>query len=166
MKRLILIRHADALPAQGVISDRDRCLSGQGWKELDVVRSKLHGHLQNIDLVLCSNAKRARQTLEGIKQLLSSSCEIFFEDNLYHASAATMLERIHEINGNCRGVMIIGHNPGMQELVQLFAGVKEWKNLGGQFATASIAIFTSDTSWKHIAPKTAAFHTFIRAEIQ
>ena len=66
-------------------------------EELELVRKKLQGELQGLKLVLCSNVKRTRQTLEGIKAILPSSCEYAFDDGLYHAPVANLINRLQAL---------------------------------------------------------------------
>jgi phosphohistidine phosphatase len=72
----------------------------------------LHREAVQLDLVLCSTALRARQTL----QALSPGGEVVYEDDLYGASAVELLARLRRVPGEVGSVMVVGHNPGLHEL--------------------------------------------------
>lgn len=119
MKRLILVRHAEAQFPCLVAQDRDRALVGEGLKQLDVIGKQLHGRFLGVDYALCSNAKRARQTFNGIRKHLPDTIQISYEDKLYNANFNAILDRIRRIEERYRHVLIVGHNPGMQQALDV-----------------------------------------------
>lgn len=118
MKKLILMRHAEAQPDNIKVPDRDRTLSGRGLKQLDDICQQLHNKMQGLELILCSNARRTRQTLDGIKKILPSTVQVVFEDKLYQGSAQYILERIKRVDDSIKNVLVISHNPGLQHFTQ------------------------------------------------
>lgn len=142
MKKLILMRHAESQPEHIGLNDRDRCLSGAGMEELEFIRRKLQGKLQGLQLILCSNVKRTRQTLEGIKAILPSTCELAFDDGLYHAPASSLINRLQDLEDGQDFVMIIAHNPGVSEFLNLVLNAtKEQPGLQKMVPTSGVAIF-------------------------
>ena len=147
MKQLILMRHAEAQPDHLIKVDRDRTLSGQGLKQLDEICQKLQGKLHGIDFILCSNARRTRQTLEGIKKLLPSSAEVIFEDKLYQGSTHYILERLKRVEDIYQNVLVVCHNPGLQQFLN------HVHQLNGQgmalrpFETCSLVFFELDAPY-------------------
>ena len=137
MKKLILMRHAEAQPDNIKVPDRDRTLSGKGLKQLDDICQRLHNKVQGLDLVLCSNARRTRQTLDGIKKILPSTVQIVFEDKLYQGSAQYILERVKRIDDGFKNVLVISHNPGLENFAQQS---KHTLPVSG-FNTCSLAFF-------------------------
>jgi phosphohistidine phosphatase len=128
MKTLILMRHANSTPLQLSKTDRDRALSIEGMRELEFMRRKLQGHIAGLSLVLCSNAKRTRQTLEGLRSILPASAEIIYEDRLYNASLETVLECIHEVDSKHKTIMLIGHNPALSQILE--ASIQTYSTTG------------------------------------
>lgn len=116
-KHLTLIRHGDAQSPHMVKIDRDRALSGVGLKQVEIVGARLHEHFLDVDYVLCSNARRTRQTLEGLRRYISERAQLSFEDRLYGASVQFLLERIRRIEDRYQHVVVIGHNPTLQDFM-------------------------------------------------
>ena len=166
MKKLILMRHAESQPEQVGVTDRERPLSGPGMEELELVRKKLQKEMQGLKLVLCSNVKRTRQTLEGIKAILPSSCEYGFDDGLYHAPAANLINRIQDLDESQDFVLIIGHNPGMSDffnMVMNSAGVQS--GFPKMVPTAGVAIFEGNfKKWKEANPALFTLQSFLIPE--
>ncbi len=148
MKRLILMRHAEAQPAHIVKIDRERALSGAGMKQMDVMGQKLHQKLLGVDYVMCSNAKRARQTFEGIKKHLPATIAISFEDRLYGATAHFIIDRLRRIDDRYENVLIVGHNPALQQFLSAVTEANPFPKPLHFFETCSVAFFESqDYTW-------------------
>lgn len=163
MKKLILMRHAESQPEQFGLNDRERCLSGEGMRELEQIRRKLQGKLQGLNLVLCSNVKRTRQTLEGIKPILPSICELAFDDGLYHAPATSLINRLHDIEDARDFVMVIAHNPGVSDFLNLVNASTEKKpGMPKMFPTSGVAIFEGNfTKWQDASLARFRLQTFL-----
>lgn len=119
MKRLILMRHAHAQSGHMIKVDRDRPLSGEGMKALDITGKLLHQKLFHVDFVLCSNARRTRQTFDAMKKYLPQTVDVSFEDRLYGASVNFLIERFRRISDRYSHIFVIGHNPGLQEFLSV-----------------------------------------------
>ncbi len=113
MKHLILVRHAEAQREGLVPADRDRALNMVGMQQVERLRPLLQPHLLNLDLVLSSNVRRTRQTLQGIQPLLPATVEISFDDALYPTTAPLLWRRIQQTLAKYHKIMIIAHNPGL-----------------------------------------------------
>jgi phosphohistidine phosphatase len=74
------------------------------------------------ELVLCSPATRTRETLARIEPGLGEKADVRIDSELYAASAAALLEVLHEVPDEIESVMLIGHNPGIQDLALSLAG--------------------------------------------
>lgn len=153
MKKIILMRHAEAQSDQSGLNDRDRPLSGAGMQELEFMRQKLQGNLEGLHLVLCSNVKRARQTLEGIKPILPSHCDIVFEDDLYHTSALGLVSRFQDLEDHQDFVMMIVHNPAASDFLNLvIASTQGQSRLPKMLSTAGVAIFEGNfENWQDVS---------------
>ena len=106
------------------------------------------------DLVLCSGAVRTRQTLALILPELGNDPKTRCEDELYLASAGSMMARLKSVKAKYNHVLLIGHNPGMHELALGLCGGGDADtryNLAAKFPTAALAVFSFDNDdWRSI----------------
>ena len=116
MRELILVRHAHAeVPAAGS-DDHARPLSPIGRDEARAAGDWLREHGLEPDRVLCSSAVRARQTLDGIGDL--GTADVREEAAIYEASPGT-LAALADANRDAGRLMLVGHNPGLEQLAAL-----------------------------------------------
>jgi phosphohistidine phosphatase len=147
---VFLMRHFTAQHSQFGIHDRDRTLTDQSIEELDVIKNNCSSFLENVTLVICSNTKRTRQTLEGVQPLLSSRVQIQFQDSLYCASLDQILDFARSTDLNHKYILVIGHNPGLGCFLQEvqkenFNTHFSWSK---SFPIGGMAIFENNsTSW-------------------
>ncbi|MBX9976840.1 MAG: histidine phosphatase family protein [Alphaproteobacteria bacterium] len=146
MKRLILLRHAEAQSPHIVKIDRERPVSGQGMKQMDVMGAKLHQKFLGVDYVLCSNARRARQTFEGLKKHLPLTVKVSFEDKLYGAPGNIIVDRLRRIEDSYNNVLVIAHNPGLQQFLNETTQRTPSKIVPKEFQTCSASFFNVDTT--------------------
>ena len=114
-RRLMLLRHAKSDWPDDV-PDQERPLAKRGRRDAPVVGRWLRGHGYLPDTVICSVARRTRQTWELVAPELGGSPSVTFEPRAYAASALTLLYLARELPGTCRAALLIGHNPGIEEL--------------------------------------------------
>ena len=114
-KRLILLRHAKSDWRSGVATDFERPLNQRGRHDAPRVGRWLHFNAMRPDVICCSSAKRARETLELIATELNiSQTEVQFMGELYHANEAEITAIVEEQLLITDTVMIVGHNPGFE----------------------------------------------------
>src|SRR5579863_8437803 len=111
MSNLLLLRHATALP-QDATGDRERPLNPSGRRAAEALARWISDHRLAPETVLCSPARRTRQTLEIIVSAIAPAPVILFEDALYLAPAERLLSRLRRIVAGTKSVLIVGHNPG------------------------------------------------------
>lgn len=100
------------------------------------------------DLVLCSPSVRTRQTLERIARGLPDGTPVELEDELYAASAQTLLERLRLLPEGIGAVLVIAHNPGLHDLARLLAGPgASVGRLDEAFPTGALATLDVDGTW-------------------
>jgi len=110
----------------------------------------------DVSLVLCSSARRALQTLE----LVAPPGEVQIEDELYGASADRLLARLARVPDAHNAVMLIGHNPAMQELA---AGLAPGNGLAEQkFPTGALATLAFTGRWRGLEWGAAELTEFVR----
>jgi phosphohistidine phosphatase len=149
MHRLHLLRHAKSDPDKP-IEDHERPLSRRGREAARRVGESLPAALGDVDLVLCSTALRTRQTAELILAGFATPPRTRFEDGLYLADAPTLMHRLRRLDESDGAVMVIGHNPGLQELALVLAapGSPHYRALaGGKFPTGARASFAVEGPW-------------------
>src|SRR5579863_7988124 len=111
MSDLLLLRRATALP-QDAMGDRERPLSPSGRHAAEALAQWISDHRLAPDTVLCSSARRTRQTLEIVVSAIAPVPVILLEDALYLAPADRLLGRLRRIPAGTKSVLIVGHNPG------------------------------------------------------
>lgn len=136
MRELILLRHANALPGRGEQADFDRALSEQGLLEAEAAADWLQQRGLIPDRVLCSPARRTRETLEPVLAKLGY-VEQRLEDCIYEASANT-LAALLQAHHDAQRLLLVGHNPGLETLTALLSA----SSAGGYrgMPTAAIAV--------------------------
>ena len=156
-KRLLLLRHAKSSWADRTLADHDRPLAARGRRAARLIGAHLRAQHTKLDLVLCSSAQRARQTLD----LIAPAGQIQIESGLYGASADELLERIRRVGEDVEAVMLIGHNPAIHELAaDLVAGASE---LGvAKFPTGALATLTLTGPWHALGPGQAELVALVK----
>lgn len=118
------------------------------------------------DLILCSPALRAEQTLAALFSEFGSGPEVRLEERLYLAGPGTLLSLLREGGDPADRVLMIGHNPGLQHFALDLVGrgkEEDWGELGIKFPTAALAIITFDTAgWTDAGPRRGNLAAFVR----
>jgi phosphohistidine phosphatase len=164
-RRLYLLRHAKSSWSDPNLDDHARPLAPRGE---EAVR-RLHRHLARHpdaapELVLCSSARRTTMTLDGILGALPARIDMRIEDGLYAASGGRLLERLRQVADGVSGVMLIGHNPGLEDLAFLLVGADDdeiTRRMATKFPTGALATLTFAGSWAALAPGTATLESFV-----
>ncbi|TBR35797.1 MULTISPECIES: SixA phosphatase family protein [Dyella] len=118
MHELILLRHAEAQPAQAGGDDMGRRLSGRGEQEAKEAGKWLASHGARPDRVLCSPSERTRATATLALQALKNAPGMQLADEIYDATPGELLALLDQ-HGDAGTVMLVGHNPGIERLVAL-----------------------------------------------
>lgn len=116
MKRLTILRHADASPALPGADDFDRPLSVKGRQQAREVGEAFKIRGLTFDLVLASTALRVRETLDGVAETYGPLA-IRFEEDLYLATERLLLDRIRLTPDDVSSLLIVGHNPGLERII-------------------------------------------------
>jgi phosphohistidine phosphatase len=139
---LFLLRHAKSSWDDPSLSDHDRPLAPRGRRAARRIGRHLRDEGIAVSEVLCSSALRARQTLE----LVQPSGEIRIERGLYGASADELLGRLRAVPEGVDAVMLIGHNPAIQDLAVGLAGSPE-ELASTKFPTGALATLRLLGGW-------------------
>ena len=149
-RRLILLRHAKSDWPD--VPDQDRPLAKRGKRDAPVIGRWLHDHGYLPDTVICSAARRTRQTWELVAPELGGSPSVTFEPRAYAASAMTLLYLVRELPATSRTALLIGHNPGVAELATSLALPPDGDDAPIRFPTAAVAILDVSGDWAGLAP--------------
>lgn len=153
MKRLTLVRHADAAWKDAKTSDYDRPLTRIGQSEATVLGHALLRGKLTPDLIISSAAQRARQTAEILARELSIPPNfVRYDEGLYLAEVPQILHAVQANGPRLAHLMMVGHNPCISELARLLAPRADIREL----ETASACTMTFDVAgWLEIEPATA-----------
>lgn len=164
-RRLFVLRHAKSSWEDPGLDDHDRPLAPRGRRAAAAIAEHLRATDTHPTLVLCSTARRTRETLEAV----APGGEVSLEPQLYEASAGTILERLRVVPDATDSVMIIGHNPAVQILVMRLAGGAANSSDGSpleavrrKFPTGALATLAFEGSWADLAPGGAELLAFVR----
>jgi phosphohistidine phosphatase len=122
MKSLLILRHAKSSWENAALSDFERPLNSRGLESIQLIGHELYNLEIKPDLVLSSPAKRAKQTAILVKESGGFECEIKYQDKIYEASVRSLLNLVSEIDDKSDTVLIVGHNPGLEELIRVLTG--------------------------------------------
>jgi phosphohistidine phosphatase len=163
VKRVYVLRHAKSSWDEPGLSDHERPLAPRGRRAAKAMARHLREAGIDPGLVLCSTAKRARQTLQRIEPAVGRR-SVHVEDGLYGAGAAALLERLHAVPDPVGSVMVIGHNPGLQDLILGLAQPGPLRDeVAAKYPTAALATLAADVvSWPDLRPGGAQLVAFVR----
>jgi phosphohistidine phosphatase len=115
---LYLLRHAKSDWGDPSAPDHDRPLAPRGRRACKRLAAYIEREGIAPKLVLCSTALRARQTLDGVSEALGEP-PVVIDERLYLAAGEQLLERIAEVPASAGSLMLVGHNPGVSQLVRM-----------------------------------------------
>ena len=156
-RRLFVLRHAKSSWDDPTLADHDRPLNDRGREALPKLERALAAHGDDIDVVLCSSAARTVATLEGVRGALRDDVEVMVDGSLYSASAATWLQRCRDLDDAVTGALLVGHNPGVAELIEQLTGSGEpdaLDQLAAKVPTGALACCGFDGAWTQLGSDT------------
>ena len=122
MKTLLLLRHAKSSWKIVDQPDFERPLNGRGEWAAPMMGRHLRKQKIEPNLILCSPAERARQTAALFAEAAKLGSELRYDERIYEASALQLLEVITQADEAADTLLLVGHNPGLEELVLLLTG--------------------------------------------
>ena len=156
-RTLILLRHAKS-DWSGSLPDVDRPLAERGRAQAPLAGRWLERHVDRIDLAVVSPAQRARETWELAAGELAPAPRARIEDRVYAASAGLLLDVVRDVPDDVRTVLLVGHNPGMEQLASLLA------DEGVTMRTSGIAAFEVEGAWSDLDAATATLRASGRSD--
>jgi phosphohistidine phosphatase len=157
-KHLALVRHAKSSWADPDLGDRDRPLNARGRRAATAVGRRLRDEGVRPDLVLCSPATRARQTLELLQ--LAATTEVLMEEELYGATFSELLRRLRNIPEPVESALLVGHNPAIENLTRTL--LRDASALPEKFPTGAVAdLRVPITRWSDLTPAAGTLHALL-----
>jgi phosphohistidine phosphatase len=167
--KLVLLRHAKS--AWPDVPDHQRPLAGRGRRDAPAVGRWLlrTGHVPS--QVMCSTARRARQTWELAQAEIDVLVPVSFEDGVYQAAAAGLLDLVRQVPPVAETLLVVGHDPGLPDLALMLArgsgdGPGEQtdplRRMKVKFPTAAVAVLEfAGPTWSRLGPAQARLTDFV-----
>lgn len=164
-RRVILLRHAKSAWGDPAADDFDRPLAPRGRRAAAVMGVYLRDEKLVPDLVLCSAARRARETWDGAAKAFGTAPAVEIERALYLASGGALFDRLRRVPDRARTVLFVGHEGGVDELARHLAGAGSAelrRRLAEKFPTAGLAVVALALDhWADAAAKKGTLTHFV-----
>ena len=159
MKKLLLLRHAKSSWEDASLPDFERPLNERGLRAAPLVGKFMREKRLQPDLIICSPAKRTRETIALVLKAAKQEPLLRYDERIYEASAGALLEIISQIEDDKTEVLLVGHNPGFENLVESLTGETV------RMPTAALArIAFSSERWSEAAMKGGRLELFVKAK--
>ena len=151
MKTLLLLRHAKSSWKNSGVADHDRPLNARGKHDAPRIGELIKAQQLVPELILSSTAKRARKTAAIVAEHCGYEGVIELRKEIYEANPKTLLKVLAKVDDKNERVMLVGHNPGLEELLFELTGADE------HLSTAALAnVGVAIAKWSAIDGRTAA----------
>lgn len=167
MKHLLLLRHGKSDWSVDGQDDFDRTLTKRGRKATRRIADWLARHDLVPDRALVSRAVRTRQTWELLCETLERDIPADIHESLYLASPGALLSHIEALPEATSTAIVVGHNPGIEELSRMLAGPRPdpdaMRDLLRGYPTAGLGVFRlNENAWKSLSAEGAHLAAFVR----
>jgi phosphohistidine phosphatase len=167
MLRLFLFRHAKSSWTDPGLDDQDRPLNPRGQKAAPLIGRFMRAHELVPDLVLCSPARRARDSWKLASAELGTAPRLVMEKGLYDfGNGGRILDTVRGKADTAKSVLVVGHNPSIERLAQRLIGkgdVKLRKRLAKKYPTGALALIVFDAAdWHGVEDGKGTLSVFIR----
>ncbi len=160
MLRLILLRHAKSAWPQGV-ADRDRPLGPRGRMNAPAMGAYMNEHDLIPALALVSPSRRTLETWTEATRDWDKAPALAFEEAIYEAPAARLLALVQQ-QSEASPLMLVGHNPGMEQLAALLLTHEQRAKLPGKYPTAALCVIDLPSDdWPQVKPRTGTLERFV-----
>lgn len=164
MKRLLLLRHAKSAWPEGV-ADHDRPLGDRGRRDAP----RMGAHMADAgllpDLAMVSSARRTQETWALLAPAFGAGCDARTVASIYEAEPAAILSAIRDAPPESATLLVIGHNPGFEDLAALLAPSGDPDSVSRirmKYPTAALAVIDCDVAaWVDVAPGRGLLKAFV-----
>ena len=168
-KTLCLLRHAKSSWADPALDDFDRPLNQRGRASMVLLGLYIDEKRLRPDGILCSSSQRTRETLGLLLPWLRGDAAVRIERGLYLASADELLLRIRQVEDGVSCLLMVGHNPGLEDLAGRLAGTGDVfasTAMQEKFPTAALAVLDFDAPrWADIGPGKGELRAFVTPKL-
>ena len=169
IKTLLLLRHAKSSWDDSALADFDRPLAKRGRKTAPRVGRELARRGWLPDAALVSPSSRTRQTWDLMVSELPNPPQPDFRKALYESSAEQLLGEVHKTAETVGTLLVVAHNPGLQDLALSLAGAdsdsQAVEQVGEKFPTAALARLVFDGQWDALRPGAARLTHCLRPKL-
>jgi phosphohistidine phosphatase len=163
-RQLLLLRHAKS--AWPDVADHERPLARRGRRDAPFAGRWLRTAARVPDCIVCSTARRARETWQLAAAELDASPAASFDQRVYGAAAGELLDLARETAPGARRLLIVGHDPAMQQLTLTLASARTddsdaLDRVRDKFPTAAIAVLEFTGTWQELGPGQARLINFV-----
>lgn len=166
MKRILLLRHAKSSHDDPAASDFDRPLAVRGENAAPRMGARMAAAGWIPERVVVSAARRARDTVEALWRDWPQQPPTLVESDLYGAGAADLLDRLRRLPDAEGTVLLVGHNPAIQQTALDLAGTGDadaYAAMRAKFPTAALAVLDAEVAhWADLRPGCAVLSAFVR----
>jgi phosphohistidine phosphatase len=162
MKTLHILRHAKSSWNNPGLDDHDRPLNKRGRRTAETIAAYFRQAKIAPDLVICSTAVRAQQTLEPIAKARKPP-KVIIQRGIYEGMQQTMWDQLRHLPKSAKCVLLIGHNPSLHDLALTLVDADSAKLLppqGGKFPTGAMASLRIRGGWKALQPHEAVLFSY------
>ena len=164
MKTLLLLRHAKSDWGSPDQLDIDRPLNQRGQTSAVLIGQWLQQQHIQPEWAICSSALRVRETMAGLdKNINLPESLIQFDQSLYLAGLNTLLDNLSQCPDDMDHILLVGHNPGLEELLTYLCGPDLPRTTSGKLmTTATLACINLPDDWHQLAPGCGRLKQIIR----
>jgi phosphohistidine phosphatase len=158
---LVVLRHAKS--AWPDVADHDRPLAPRGRRDAPAAGRWLRDAGCVPDLVVCSTARRARETWDLAARELPITPPVTYDPRVYEATVPVLLDVVHETPARCGTLLLVGHNPGVQQLalaLTLDADGDLLERAAAKVPTSAVLVLAWAGTWTVLAPGAARLTAF------
>jgi phosphohistidine phosphatase len=165
MLRLLLLRHAKSDWSSPGTRDHDRAVASRGREAAPLVGAYMAAHGLIPELVVCSTARRTKETWALIADSFPSQPKARYDERLYEAGREGILDIVRETSDSVQTLLLIGHNPGLKDFAELMVASGDLdarRQLGEKLPTAALVVidFAGD-NWARLHPRSGRLDRLI-----
>ena len=169
MLQLLILRHSKAEPGSYGVPDIERPLAARGHADAPRMGAWLAHNEYVPDYIVCSSARRTRETLQLAAPALGAEIATAFEPAIYEATAMRLLTVVRRTPPKVRRLLLVGHNPGLEDLADDLIGTADEaaaERLAQKYPTSGLAVLTwtaptAIDTWAKLTPRSAHLQAFV-----
>ncbi len=165
MRRLLLLRHAKSSWSEPGASDHDRPLNRRGQEAAPRIGAYLARHKLIPDRVLCSTARRARETWELVAAEVPGVPAATFTERLYDATPRALVDVLRHAEPEAKSLLVVGHNPGLQEAATALIAsgdLEDRERLREKLPTGGLIVIDfAIPDWSKLHPRSGRLERFV-----